>query len=253
MNLDREEAFSLVGDVIRSTKKMLCNEKNINVPVIVFAPPYLYLDNIADLCVDISLISVASQDCSANNKGAFTGEVSASMLSSCNIDYVIIGHSERRTYFNESSLILRKKIGQALDNNLKVIFCCGESLQQRKKGNHFSTVRSQIEESLFHLASSDFENVVIAYEPIWAIGTGVTATNDQAQQMHSYIRSIIQDKYTESLASNTSIIYGGSCNAKTAIGLFEQADIDGALVGGASLQATDFVSIIKSFECNIQK
>ena len=255
MNLDREEAFYLVNNVIKSTENMLLHESEnsrINVPLIVFAPSYLYLDNIANLCSEISLMSVASQDCSANIKGAFTGEVSASMLYSCNVEYVILGHSERRTYFNESSLILRKKIGQALDNNLKIIFCCGESLEEREKGNHFSAISSQIKESLFHLNSNEFENVVIAYEPIWAIGTGTSATNEQAQQMHSYIRNVLKEKYTKNLADNTSIIYGGSCNTETARGLFQQVDIDGALVGGASLNASDFVSIIKSFECNLK-
>ena len=169
------------------------------------------------------------------------------MIASSNGDYVIIGHSERREFFKETNADLVQKINMALTNNLKVIFCCGERLNQREESTHFDWVKQQINESLFHLSVADFNNIVIAYEPIWAIGTGVTATSEQAQEMHGFIRTIISEKFGNEIAENTSILYGGSCNPNNAKDLFTQKDIDGGLIGGASLKADDFLSIINSF------
>ena len=240
MNLDREEAFDLIS-------KVLLNLPKNNFPEIVFAPSNIYLDKLSKICTNINNVSVASQDCSANERGAFTGEVSASMIASCNVDYVILGHSERRINFNESNSLLRTKLNRVLENQLRVIFCCGESLEKRNKEVHLDWIRSQISESLFHLSATDFSKIVIAYEPIWAIGTGVTASAEQAQRTHLFIRNIIADRYGSSVADSTSILYGGSCNPSNSFSLFSQEDIDGGLIGGSSLKSLDFISIINSF------
>ena len=199
------------------------------------------------MCAKEKNIFSASQNCSTSPKGSFTGEVSAEMIASCGARYVILGHSERRFNFRETNESLTLKIRQALANNLKVIFCCGESLDQRNSGEHFDWVNRQISESLFGLSASDFSNIVIAYEPIWAIGTGVTATSAQAQEVHHFIRSVILERYGSDISQNSPILYGGSCNPLNAVELFAQEDIDGGLIGGASLNAADFVSITNSF------
>jgi len=169
------------------------------------------------------------------------------MLKSLDIAYCIIGHSERRKYFKETHAELAEKVDQLLENNLMPIFCCGEQLEEREAEKHFDIVKTQIADSLFHLSAEELENVVIAYEPVWAIGTGVTASTEQAQEMHAYIRSILTDKYGANTAEEITILYGGSCNAKNAKELFSQKDVDGGLIGGASLKAEDFITIIKSF------
>ncbi len=243
MNLDKEEAISLV--------KQLLLEINVNtLTQIILAPSYIYISDILGLCMNSQHVSVASQDCSVRDKGAFTGEVAASMLKSIDVEYVIVGHSERRAYFDEDNQLLKKKVIKALSNDLKVIFCCGESLEQRNKQQHFDWIRSQLSESLFSIEElkSKMSNIIIAYEPIWAIGTGVNATVEQAQEMHSFIRKLILEKYNSQTAENISIIYGGSCNANNASDLFAEKDIDGGLIGGASLSAASFLSIINSFE-----
>ena len=214
---------------------------------VIFAPSFVYLHKAAKMCADIPKVVAASQDCSANEKGAFTGEVSASMIASCSARYVVLGHSERRTNFTETNELLKTKVGQVFANDLKVIFCCGESLAQRENGVHFDWIKSQISESLFHLSVEEFKNIVIAYEPIWAIGTGVTASTDQAQVVHAFIRNLLVEKYGNEVAENTSILYGGSCQPNNAIELFSQKDIDGGLIGGALLNADDFVAITQSF------
>ena len=214
---------------------------------VVFAPSFVYLHKVAKMCANTSKVVAAAQDCSANEKGAFTGEVSASMLASCGARYVVLGHSERRANFAESNENLKTKVGQAFRNDLKVIFCCGESLSQRESGVHFDWIKSQISESLFHISPEEFKNIVIAYEPIWAIGTGVTASTDQAQEMHAFIRNILVEQYGNEVALSTSILYGGSCNPSNAKELFSSQDIDGGLIGGASLNAADFVKITQSF------
>jgi len=240
MNLKREESLELVSAVLSKLPEDINTE-------VVFAPSFLYLYKIAKICSDFESVKVSAQNCSKEGKGAFTGEISSEMIASSNGDYVIIGHSERREFFKETNADLVQKINMALANNLKVIFCCGERLNQREESTHFDWVKQQINESLFHLSVADFNNIVIAYEPIWAIGTGVTATSEQAQEMHGFIRTIISEKFGNEIAENTSILYGGSCNPNNAKDLFTQKDIDGGLIGGASLKADDFLLIINSF------
>ena len=240
MNLNRAEGIALVNEVLAK----LPTDNNTHV---VFSPSFVYLHKVAKMCDNTSKVVAAAQDCSANEKGAFTGEVSASMLASCGARYVVLGHSERRANFAESNEILKTKVGQAFRNNLKVIFCCGESLSQRESGVHFDWIKSQISESLFHISPEEFKNIVIAYEPIWAIGTGVTASTDQAQEMHAFIRNILVEQYGNEVALSTSILYGGSCKPSNAKELFASQDIDGGLIGGASLSSDDFIAITQSF------
>ena len=240
MNLNRAEGIALVNEVLSK----LPTDNNTHV---VFAPSFVYLHKVAKMCANTSKVVAAAQDCSANEKGAFTGEVSASMLASCGARYVVLGHSERRANFADSNENLKTKVGQAFRNDLKVIFCCGESLSQRESGVHFDWIKSQISESLFHLSPEEFKNIVIAYEPIWAIGTGVTASTDQAQEVHAFIRNILVEQYGNEVALSTSILYGGSCKPSNAKELFASQDIDGGLIGGASLNAADFVKITQSF------
>ena len=240
MNLNRAEGIALVNEVLSK----LPTDNNTHV---VFAPSFVYLHKVAKMCANTSKVVAAAQDCSANEKGAFTGEVSASMLASCGARYVVLGHSERRANFAESNENLKTKVGQAFRNDLKVIFCCGESLSQRESGVHFDWIKTQISESLFHLSSEEFKNIVVAYEPIWAIGTGVTASTDQAQEVHAFIRNILVEQYGNEVALSTSILYGGSCKPSNAKELFASQDIDGGLIGGASLNAADFVKITQSF------
>ena len=240
MNLNRAEGIALVNEVLAK----LPSDNNTHV---VFAPSFVYLHKVAKMCANTSKVVAAAQDCSANEKGAFTGEVSASMLASCGARYVVLGHSERRANFAESNENLKTKVGQAFRNDLKVIFCCGESLSQRESGVHFDWIKAQISESLFHISPEEFKNIVIAYEPIWAIGTGVTASTDQAQEMHAFIRNILVEQYGNEVALSTSILYGGSCKPSNAKELFSSQDIDGGLIGGASLSSDDFVKITQSF------
>lgn len=192
-------------------------------------------------------IQIAAQNCHDKNSGAYTGEISPSMLADLGVDYVILGHSERREYFNESNALLASKTNAALENDLDVIFCCGEPLEIRRKGNQNTYVSKQLEEGLFHLTSAQLAQVVIAYEPIWAIGTGETASPEQAQEMHAHIRSLLTDKYGEEAAQGMSILYGGSVKPANAKEIFGQPDVDGGLVGGASLKADMFGEIIHSF------
>ena len=240
MNLKREEGIALVDKVL---EQLTSDEKS----EVIFAPSFVYLYKVAKQCKSYSGVSAAAQDCSAATKGAFTAEVSAEMIASCNASYVILGHSERRANFKESNTDLKIKVAQAFTNDLKVIFCCGESLEQREQGVHFDWIKSQISESLFHLTADEFKNIVIAYEPIWAIGTGVTASTNQAQEIHAFIRNLLLEQYGKEVAEDTSILYGGSCKPTNAKELFSQKDIDGGLIGGASLKAADFTAIIQSF------
>lgn len=212
---------------------------------VVVAPPFLHLTEVSK--VTGTKVSVAAQNCAAEASGAYTGEVSAAMLQSANIPYVIIGHSERRSYYGETDAVLAKKADLALINGLKPIFCIGEELSQRDSGKYFEVVQQQIENGLFHLSANDFAKAVIAYEPVWAIGTGRTATAGQAQEVHACIRKTIAARYGEEVAGNTTILYGGSCNENNARELFACPDIDGGLIGGASLVADKFIKIITSF------
>ena len=213
---------------------------------VILGTPFIHLTEVVKL-VDNKAIAVAAQNCAAEPKGAFTGEVSAAMVKSTGAQYVILGHSERRGYYGETSEILNKKLALALENGLTPIYCCGEALDVREAGKQNEFVINQLEETIFKLSADDFKKLVIAYEPIWAIGTGKTATSDQAEDMLKTIREAIAAKYGKAIADETSILYGGSCNAKNAKELFAKPHIDGGLIGGASLKAEDFNTIVMSF------
>ena len=241
MNCNREEAFSLVTEI----SGMLKDEKTNTVKVIL-APPFVHLSAVAHIVTGTG-IGVAAQNCASEVSGAFTGEVSASMIQSVGAGYVIIGHSERRSIFKETNEILFKKVELALQARLIPIFCVGETLPERESGKQEQTVQQQLEEGLFKLGAENFSGIIIAYEPVWAIGTGKTATPQQAQDMHAFIRSLLKNKYGAEIANNTTLLYGGSCNEANAKELFGLADVDGGLIGGASLKSRSFVNIIKSF------
>lgn len=217
---------------------------------IILCPPFIHLKSISEIINNQSSIinvKLGAQNCHWEEKGAFTGEVSASMLKSAGAEFVIIGHSERRQYFRETNEMLAKKVRVVLQNQLTPIFCCGETLDERKKGKQFDVVTQQLLEGIFHLQESEIKNLIIAYEPVWAIGTGLNATPEQAQEMHQFIRKLLAKQYNESLAENISILYGGSCKPDNAKSIFAQKDVDGGLIGGASLKAKDFIQIVNSF------
>ncbi len=241
MNKTLPEANVLASEVMA----MVADEVKGDVRVI-FCVPFPYLLPIKNLLGNNARISVAAQNCSEHESGAYTGEVSAPMLKSMDIPYVVLGHSERRQYFGEDGKSLAKKIDVVLKHDLSPIFCCGEPLEIREKGTHEHLVKQQVEESLFHLPAESVQKIVIAYEPVWAIGTGKIATSQQVQDMHAVIRQHIAGKYGQAVADNISIIYGGSVNAANAKELFVNADVDGGLVGGASLKSREFTEIVKS-------
>ncbi len=241
MNNTFQEADDLINELVE-----FINSNDIGDIGVIICPPAPYLELTSDSASESDLF-VGAQNVNDHESGAYTGEISAAMLESMNIDYCIIGHSERRKYYHESNEMLSEKVNRAIESSIQPIFCCGELLPEREAGEYFDVVKAQLEESLFHLKEEDFEDVVIAYEPVWAIGTGVTATSDQAQEMHAFIRSLIKEKYNENIAENTTILYGGSCNPKNARELFANKDVDGGLIGGASLKADDFAKIIQSF------
>ncbi len=213
---------------------------------VVIGTPFIHLASVA-AAIDTTKIGVAAQNCANKESGAYTGEISASMVKSTGAEYVILGHSERREYYGETSAILNDKVALALANGLTPIYCCGEALDVRNANEQNAYVKTQLEETVFNLSAEDFAKIVIAYEPIWAIGTGVTASTEQAQDMLAFIRSIIAEKFGKDIAEGTSILYGGSCNAKNAPELFAQPDIDGGLIGGAALKVVDFKAIIDAF------
>lgn len=242
MNLTFDEGQKLTSEIINMYK-----DENIKDVIAVLNPPFPHLFPVKKLVGDTPGIFVGAQNCSEKESGAFTGEVSAKILASFGVNYVIIGHSERREYFKESNEMLAEKVKAALANGLTPIFCCGESLDIRNAGTHEPNVKFQLTDSLFNLSASDFAKVVIAYEPIWAIGTGKTASSDEAQEMHLALRRHIASKYGKDIANNTSILYGGSMNAGNAADLLSKPDVDGGLIGGASLKSRDFLEIIKSY------
>ena len=242
MNLTLEEGEKLMNEILEA-KIFLEPQQQA-----VFAVPFPYLINIKNTIGEQPNFYVAAQNCASEKSGAFTGETSAQMLNSIDISYVIIGHSERREYNYETNETLAKKINLALANNLKPIFCCGESFEMRKASSQNDFVKKQLAESLFHLSTEEVSKIIIAYEPIWAIGTGLTASSQQAQEMHAHIRKVLADKYGSITAENISILYGGSVKAANAVEIFSQPDVDGGLVGGASLNAQEFVTIIKSLK-----
>ena len=242
MNNTLEEGKKLTSEVVN----MVADETSGNVTV-VLGTPYIHLLPVKHLTESSSTVFVAAQNCSEHVSGAYTGEVSIKMLESAGVDFVIIGHSERRQYFNETNEQLAKKVDLALGEGITPIFCCGEPLEIREDGSFVDYVCNQLTESLFHLTRDQFSKLVIAYEPIWAIGTGMTASSDQAQEMHAQIRSHLASQYGEQAAESISILYGGSCKPDNAKELFANKDVDGGLIGGASLKSRDFVDIIKSF------
>jgi triosephosphate isomerase (TIM) len=247
MNLSLEEARNLAAEVCTMISKDV-NSVEENKPEVVFFPPFVYITDVVKLTNTTPGVSTGAQNCHQEANGAFTGEVSAAMIASCGATHTLVGHSERRSYFEEDDALLSAKTKAALANGLVPVFCCGEQLPEREAGKHFETVKTQLQDGLFGLEENDFRKVVIAYEPVWAIGTGKTATPDQAQEMHAFIRGLIREQFGNEVAENTTILYGGSCNAGNAAELFRNPDVDGGLIGGASLKAADFFTIIKSFE-----
>ncbi|TAD94643.1 MAG: triose-phosphate isomerase [Bacteroidetes bacterium] len=239
MNLDKTAGSHLISQLVSQNSDILAKCQ------VVICPPFPHLGYAASM-VDNVAIALGAQNCSNKASGAYTGEVSAPILKSFDVEYVILGHSERREYFAESNTFLAEKVKQVLENHMTPIFCCGETLELRNQGNFVEFVCNQLTESLFDLSNEDFAKIVIAYEPIWAIGTGVTASTQQAQDMHFEIRKHLATKYGE-LAQKTSILYGGSCKASNAKELFACPDVDGGLIGGASLTVADFVGVIKGF------
>lgn len=211
-----------------------------------FAVPFPYLPLAHALVEQHKGFAIAAQNCAAFEKGAYTGEVSAAMLASLQIPYCLVGHSERRSIFNENSNTLFDKLNQLLQHGIKPIWCCGEQLEDRNNNNHFKVIAQQLVQEVFKLEADAFSQVIIAYEPVWAIGTGLTASPAQAQEMHEFIRKEIATKYNSEVANHTSILYGGSCNAENASQLFSLADVDGGLIGGASLKAESFVKLISA-------
>ncbi len=227
-----------VNDAVAAAKDLKCD--------VVIGVPFTHLTAVKAV-IDIEKVGLAAENCADHTSGAYTGEVSAPMVASTGANYVILGHSERRGYYNETPEILKEKVDLALANGLKVIFCCGESLELRENGTFKEFIKDELVKSLFHLTAEQFANIVIAYEPIWAIGTGKTATADQAEEVHAYIRNVVADKYGKEVADDTTILYGGSCKPTNAAELFAKADIDGGLIGGASLKAESFMGIVTAF------
>jgi triosephosphate isomerase (TIM) len=242
MNLTYLQAETLLNDILSAEVKLSQDQ------AVVFAVPFPYLTMTRSEVAEENNYYAAAQNCHHENSGAFTGEISAEMLHSLNVKYCVVGHSERREYFGETNEMIAGKINLCLENFIKPIFCCGESLAIREAGDQNAYVAKQLEESLFHLNEDRIKNVIIAYEPIWAIGTGKTATTDQAQEIHAYLRKVLADKYGKDIAEEISILYGGSVKANNARELFSCPDVDGGLVGGASLHAGDFVQIIESLK-----
>ena len=231
------------------TKKLINDLKSFKIPDdvrIMVAPSFTQLSQCKNLLSSTN-ISVVAQNMNAHNSGAFTGEISASMLKGIEVNTVIIGHSERRSIFNETDEILKEKVKSALSADMEVIFCFGEELKERKNNDYFKIVNNQLRNVLFDLAESYWKNIILAYEPVWAIGTGETATANQAQEMHSYVRNLIRDNYSEATSENISILYGGSVKPSNAKEIFSGKDVDGGLIGGASLNANDFIEIFSAF------
>ncbi len=242
MNLTLQQGEALIDELIKTPHNLTENQ------LAVFGVPFPYLTAINAKLAGKKNVFVSAQNCYSKKSGAYTGEVSAEMLQSINIQYVILGHSERREYFNESNAMLAEKVNICFEYGLKPIFCCGEPLEIREAGTQNSFVETQLKESLFHLTAAQLTGFVIAYEPIWAIGTGKTATSDQAQEMHAHIRMVMAAQYGSEVANSISILYGGSVKAANAKEIFGKPDVDGGLVGGASLIAAEFAAIINSLK-----
>ena len=240
MNTNLQEGVALAEKVNEALKGVTPNCD------VVIAVPFTHLASV-NAVIDSTKLGLGAENCADKKSGAYTGEVSASMVASTGATYVILGHSERRQYYGETSAILKEKVGLALENNLTPIFCIGEVLEERENGTYFDVVKAQIEEALFELSAEDFGKIILAYEPVWAIGPGKTATDDQAEEMHAFIREVLAAKYGEAVAEETSILYGGSCKPSNAAQLFAKPNVDGGLIGGASLEAESFMGIVTAF------
>jgi triosephosphate isomerase (TIM) len=238
MNLNLADGLGLAGSIINYYK-----DKPLSKAEVVLCTPFIHLSGVSGLLKN-SKVTSGAQNCASEVSGAFTGEVSAEMIKSTGTVYVIIGHSERRTIFHEEDILLNRKTQLAIKSGLKVIFCCGEVLKEREAKEHFNVVKKQLENGLFNLSPEDIEKIVIAYEPVWAIGTGLTASPEQAQEMHKYIRTLIKERYGDKLSEKISILYGGSCKPSNAAEIFAMPDVDGGLIGGASLKKEDFCAIV---------
>ena len=240
MNTTLQEGVQLAKDV---NAALAAIEPKCDVVICV---PFTHLASV-NAVIDSKKLGLGAENCADHASGAYTGEVSAAMVASTGAKYVILGHSERRQYYGETSETLKEKVALAFANGLTPIFCVGEVLEERENGTAFDVVKAQIESALFHLSAEDFGRIILAYEPVWAIGTGKTATDDQAQEMHAHIRGVIAAKYGKEVADNTSILYGGSCKPTNAAALFAKPDVDGGLIGGAALKADSFMGIVTAF------
>lgn len=235
---------------LSQTEELLASLKEKVIPenvTVMVAPPFISLYKAFE-SIKSHPITLAAQNMHQSKSGAFTGEISAQMLKSVGVNVVILGHSERRAYFHENNEILAEKINTALDNDMTVIYCFGEELEDRKSGNHFKIVKQQLEQALFHIANASWEKIILAYEPVWAIGTGETASPDQAQEIHKYVRDLIAKSYNTTIANHVSILYGGSVKPSNAAEIFSKNDVDGGLIGGAALHAEDFIAIVNAFK-----
>ncbi|MGN0021433.1 MAG: triose-phosphate isomerase [Sphingobacterium hotanense] len=242
MNMDYEQGISLFSEIVNMVKDEVRGNQEV-----VVCSPFIHLPALAKLSAPVANVAIGAQNIHQAESGAFTGEISASQVKSTGASYVILGHSERRAYFGETDELLAEKVDAALKHDLKPIFCIGETKEERESGSFFDIIKTQLSKGLFHLSSEAFKSVVLAYEPVWAIGTGLTASPEQAQEVHAFIRKTIAEKYGETIADDTTILYGGSANPSNAQSLFSQPDIDGGLIGGASLKSRDFLQIISVF------
>ena len=243
MNKTFEEAEDLIDDIMTCLE----NDTPDADTLVILCPPFPYLEMAVEYS-DESYFAVGAQNVSDQESGAYTGEVSAAMLESLEMEYCIVGHSERRAYYHETDEIIARKVNQLLAHGIRPIVCCGEVLQEREENRQFDVVKKQITDGLFHLSPEEFGKIVVAYEPVWAIGTGKTATPEQAQEMHAFIRGLIAEKHGKEVADETSILYGGSCKPSNAKELFSNPDVDGGLIGGASLKAEDFMGIVNAWK-----
>ena len=241
MNKNVSESVQLASAIVKGVSAVELDNTRV-----IVTPTFVNLSEVAK-ATEGSPVEVAAQNMHQAKSGAFTGEISAEMLTSLGLNTVILGHSERREYFGETDALLAEKVNAALENKLEVIFCFGEVLEDRKAGNHFDVVASQIKNGLFHLSAAQWNSIVLAYEPVWAIGTGETATPEQAQEMHAFIRKIVADAYNDDVAENVSVLYGGSVKPSNAKEIFSKPDVDGGLIGGAALNADDFMALVNSF------
>lgn len=242
MNLDYEKGLSLFSEIVNMVKDEVVGNQEV-----IVCSPAIHLYSIGKLASPVANVSVGAQNIHQAESGAYTGEISATQVKSAGADYVILGHSERRAYFGETDALLAEKTDAALKHGLSPIFCIGETKEEREGGNFFEVIKTQLEGGVFHLSATEFEKVVLAYEPVWAIGTGLTASPEQAQEVHAFIRETVAAKYGAEIADNTTILYGGSANPGNAKDLFSQKDIDGGLIGGGSLKSRDFLDIVKVF------